>query len=63
MNKTLKSIMGIYEDKREPATVHFLDSCKCTIEGCEDRGKYTNCYFIERLHQCYIYEREMKNGK
>ena len=63
MNKTLEWIMGIYEDKREPSTVHFPSACQCPVKSCDDRGTYTNCYLPERFDKCHIYKSSEHGGE
>jgi len=58
--KLIDKIMGVWEDKRQPSTIHFPEMCKCPITDCEDRGKYTNCYRKDMMNDCYIYTR-LKN--
>jgi hypothetical protein len=57
MNNLLNTIMGVWEDKREPATVHFPSAAQCPVEDCQDRGRYTNCYLPNTMDDCHIYER------
>jgi len=51
----LNIIMRIRIYSREPSTINYNEAVKCPVEDCDDRGKYIDCYSMERMVNCPVY--------